>query len=277
MTTIREIKREVAAATDSAEKAQYLIEDYFGWSSSQVMMEADRELTVAEESKLREMADRLKSGEPLQYVTGRAYFRGRYYKVDGNVLIPRPETSELVDWVLEEKMPDARVIDIGTGSGIIACSIKEERRKWEVAALDVSSGALEVAAENAGELNIRFVLDDILNLRDRALLDDFNIVVSNPPYVLNREKADMERHVLDYEPHLALFVPDDDPLKFYRRIAELLKESHDRVPTTRWLFFEINEAFSSETMDMMFSLGYVEVECRNDAYGKPRMCRGALV
>ena len=110
MTTIREIKREVAAATDSAEKAQYLIEDYFGWSSSQVMMEADHVLTVAEESELREMADRLKSGEPLQYVTGRAYFRGTYYKVDGNVLIPRPETSELVDWVLEEKMPDATIV-----------------------------------------------------------------------------------------------------------------------------------------------------------------------
>lgn len=277
MTTIREIKREVASATDSAEIAQYLIEDYFGWSSSQVIMEASRVLSDTEESELREMTDRLKQGEPLQYVTGRAYFRGRYYRVNGNVLIPRPETSELVDWVLEKTTSKVSLLDIGTGSGIIACSIKEDRPQWDVTALDVSQGALEIAAENAKDLGVKFVLDDILNLSDCTLLDSVDIVVSNPPYVLNSEKADMQRHVLDYEPHLALFVPDDDPLRFYRRIAELLKESHDRVPTERHLFFEINEAFSNETMDMMLSLGYAEVECRNDAFGKPRMCAGILV
>lgn len=280
MTTIREIKREVAAAIGSAEMAQYLIEDYFGWSSSQVMLEGNRELTPGEEGELREMVGRLKLGEPLQYVTGRAYFRGRYYKVCKDVLIPRPETSELVDWVLEETMERAKVIDIGTGSGIIACSIKEGKNSWDVMGLDISEGALEKAKENGrdifGDRGVEFVSDNILELKNADILDDVDIVVSNPPYILEREKADMEKHVLDYEPHLALFVPDDDALRFYKKISQLLKESHGRVGKERALFFEINEAFAEETMAMMRNMGYEDVACRRDAWGKERMVRGIL-
>lgn len=280
MTKIVEIKREASRVLDNAEVAQYLLEDYFGWSSTQVLIEGGRELSDGEERDLRDMLERLKRGEPLQYVTGRAYFRGRYYKVCEDVLIPRPETSELIDWVLEEKAGEAKVIDIGTGSGIIACSIKEGKPMWDVMGLDISAGALETAKENCketvGEGEIEFVLDDILELENKTLLDEVDIVVSNPPYVLEREKADMEKHVLDYEPHLALFVPDDDALRFYRKIAQLLKESYGKVGKKRRLFFEINEAFAEETMEMMRGMGYENVECRRDAWGKERMVRGTL-
>lgn len=280
MTKIVEIKREVSRVLDNAEVAQYLLEDYFGWSSTQVLIEGGRELSDGEERDLRDMLERLKRGEPLQYVTGRAYFGGRYYKVCEDVLIPRPETSELIDWVLEEKAGEAKVIDIGTGSGIIACSIKEGKPMWDVMGLDISAGALETAKENCketvGEGEIEFVLDDILELENKTLLDEVDIVVSNPPYVLEREKADMEKHVLDYEPHLALFVPDDDALRFYKKIAQLLKESYGKVGKKRRLFFEINEAFAEETMEMMRGMGYENVECRRDAWGKERMVRGTL-
>lgn len=280
MTKIVEIKREASRVLDNAEVAQYLLEDYFGWSSTQVLIEGGRELSDGEERDLRDMLERLKRGEPLQYVTGRAYFRGRYYKVCEDVLIPRPETSELIDWVLEEKAGEAKVIDIGTGSGIIACSIKEGKPMWDVMGLDISAGALETAKENCketvGEGEIEFVLDDILELENKTLLDEVDIVVSNPPYVLEREKADMEKHVLDYEPHLALFVPDDDALRFYKKIAQLLKESYGKVGKKRRLFFEINEAFAEETMEMMRGMGYENVECRRDAWGKERMVRGTL-
>lgn len=276
MTKIAEIKREAAVALNSIETAQYLIEDYFGWDATKIMMEGSRELTIEEERDLRGMMDRLISGEPLQYVTGRAYFRGEYYTVSDSVLIPRPETSELVDWVLEDKREECKVLDIGTGSGIIACSIKEERQKWMVRGLDVSEKALEVAKKNGESRGVSFVQDDILSLRDKGILDDIDIVVSNPPYVLEREKVDMERHVLDYEPHLALFVPNDDALKFYRKIAQLLKESYEKVGKRRALYFEINEAFAEETMEMMREMGYTDVECRKDAWGKDRMVRGSL-
>ncbi|MDO4461537.1 MAG: peptide chain release factor N(5)-glutamine methyltransferase [Bacteroidia bacterium] len=276
MTKIAEIKREAATTLNSVEVAQYLLEDYFNWTSIELMMEGQRELTLKEEKELREMIGRLENGEPLQYVTGRAFFRGEYYRVTDAVLIPRPETSELVDWVLEEKMERGKVLDIGTGSGIIACSIKEGRAEWEVVGVDVSERALAVARENGDERGVRFVLDDILNLKNDRILDDVDIVVSNPPYVLERERVEMERHVLDYEPHLALFVPNDDALRFYKKIAELLKDSVERVGKRRVLFFEINEAFGEETMEMMRGLGYIDVECRKDAFGKDRMVRGVI-
>ncbi len=276
MTKIAEIKREAAEAAGSSEVAQYLLEDYYDWTATQVMMEGWREVKPEEEEELRKMIARLKSGEPLQYVTGKAYFRGRYFKVTEATLIPRPETSELVDWVLEEDTEKAKVLDIGTGSGIIACSVKEGRPEWEVTGLDVSEKALEVARENGKEAGVKFVSDDILNLQDQSILDEIDIVVSNPPYVLEREKESMERHVLDFEPHLALFVPNDDALRFYKKIAELLKESYGRAEKKRTLFFEINEAFAEETMDMMRRMGYEEVECRRDSWGKERMVRGIL-
>lgn len=205
---------------------------------------------------------RLRDGEPLQYVFGHTDWYGLRLSVTPATLIPRPETAELVETVLKSAKGNVRVLDACTGSGCIAIKIKQQRPDWQVDACDISTEALEVAEKNAKSNNteVRFFRCDILS---EPLPEEYGIIVSNPPYVCESEKDGMERNVLRYEPASALFVPDADPLIFYRRISRLQK--HVR------LFFEINERFGLMTADMLRNEGYTDIEVRKDICGKDRI------
>lgn len=200
--------------------------------------------------------------EPLQYIEGRTLFLGREFWVAPGVLIPRPETEELVELMLKEIPADARILDVGTGSGCIAISLAKELPDALVTAWDVSPEALSVARANARKLqaDVRFVECDVLACQvDEVGL--YDVIVSNPPYVTEAEKADMEPNVLQWEPSLALFVPDDDPLRFYRRIAVL---GRDMLTDGGRLYFEINRAYGREMVEMLRTMGYVRVRVEKD-------------
>lgn len=216
-----------------------------------------------------EIVDRLLQHEPIQYIFGRTYWNGLTLHVTPDTLIPRPETAELIEVIQQLKFPnssDFSVLDIGTGSGCIALAIKQTHPTWKVKGIDIQPGTLEVARRNAekNHLNVDFERCDILRDTPRGAYD---LIVSNPPYIRQCEKADMRANVLDYEPHTALFVPDDDPLLFYRRIAEL--------KLGRNLIFEINEHFGPDMVQMLESNGYFDIQIHRDIYGKDRIisCR----
>ena len=224
---------------------------------------------------------RLQKKEPIQYIFGHTLWRGIDLQLSPATLIPRPETAELVDFItrdLATKAPSLvgrdgvgpAVLDIGTGSGCIAIALKQQQPAWNVYGLDISEEAIAIARGNAerNHTPIQFAQCDIL--RQTPLLTDkngkkvtFQIVVSNPPYIAEREKAQMDTSVLDYEPHSALFVPDQDPLLFYHRIAELR--------LAPYLYFELNEAYAQQTADMLQLMGYQDIILKNDSYGKPRI------
>lgn len=221
--------------------------------------------------------DGLVSGKPVQYVLGTAYFYGLFFMVSPAVLIPRPETEELVDWVIgscRQRMAaecDAslQLLDIGTGSGCIAVSLKKNLNGVLVYALDVSEEALGVARTNAAknEVSVGFVHADVRNYCTDAA---FDVIVSNPPYVTGAERSDMLDHVLDHEPHLALFVPDHDPLEFYRAIADFALV---HLNPGGLLFFEINAAFGAETVELLRDRLFTDIELRKDMQGRDRMIR----
>ena len=227
----------------------------------------------AERDALLESAlERLSKGEPLQYVIGSTPFCGLTFKVDCGVLIPRPETAELVEWVAQEAAPSGSLLDVGTGSGCIAISLAHRLPGWKVQGWDISEGALEVARENS-RLNgaeVEFRKVDILNASEGGM---FDVIVSNPPYVMESEKSQMEDTVLDFEPHTALFVSDNDPLSFYRAIAEF---GHKALNPGGRLFFEINPLKVEELKEMLTNAGYHGIEARRDIFGKLRMIKAVL-
>ena len=229
-------------------------------------------LTPEQEALFEDALKRLEDGEPLQYVIGSTPFCGLTFKVDGRVLIPRPETAELVEWVAQDADSKGVLLDVGTGSGCIAISLAHRLPGWKVQGWDISEGALEVARENS-HLNgtqVEFLKVDILT----ADLDcRFDVIVSNPPYVMESEKSQMEDTVLEFEPHLALFVSDSDPLLFYKAIAAF---GHRTLNTGGKLYFEINPLLVEEMKDMLMGAGYRDVEVRNDIFGKPRMIKAIL-
>ncbi len=205
---------------------------------------------------------------PIQYILGIADFCGLKFKVSPAVLIPRPETEELVEWIVNATSSDKlQIIDIGTGSGCIAISLAQKKHNAIVSAIDVSKEALKIAIENAeiNNVKINFIEADILNIK--SLSANFDIIVSNPPYVRELEKAEIKPNVLSNEPHLALFVSDDDALIFYRKIADLALES---LNNNGFLFFEINQYLADETVQMLVTKGF-ETELRKDIYGNNRM------
>ncbi|MBQ8442762.1 MAG: peptide chain release factor N(5)-glutamine methyltransferase, partial [Bacteroides sp.] len=209
---------------------------------------------------------------PIQYIIGRETFGGLVFEVDGNVLIPRPETLELVQWIVDDcqaKTP-CRILDIGTGSGCIAISLAKRMSQAEVEAWDVSEGALKVAGKNAGDncVKVRFRQQDILSAVPNGVR--YEVIVSNPPYIAEKEKKGMDANVLDWEPSIALFVPDEDPLLFYRKIAQL---GIDMLVEGGALYFEINQAYGLETVQMLKDLGYRQVELRKDAWNNDRMIK----
>lgn len=213
----------------------------------------------------------LREGSPLQYVTGIAYFLGKVFKVDNNVLIPRQETEELVNCILEEQK-SGKIIDIGTGSGCIAITLKLNNNNYNVTAMDVSAAAINIAQHNAKELGsvINFMNTDLFShdFENYFIGQQFNIVVSNPPYVLKSEAMQMRENVLIYEPEIALFVQDHNPFTYYERIIQLVNKSEN----TKYVYFEINESKSKALLQMLKeSYKNLNAEIKKDLSGKDRM------
>ena len=248
-----------------------LLEHYAKCSKATVLACAKEPLAEKVVTPIKEAIRELQNHKPIQYILGETVFFSYRFLVDENVLIPRPETEELVDWVLITVTPTSKplkIIDIGTGSGCIAISLAKSLPNAEVTAVDVSAKALQVASRNA-ELNgvtINFLQQDIL--QTTTLPDTYDIIISNPPYVRSLEKAEMQANVLEYEPHLALFVSDTDPLLFYDRIATLARKA---LSPQGSLFFEINQYLGDEMKTLLKAKGFEKVVLRKDLSGNDRM------
>lgn len=237
-----------------------------GWNLSSMDIILKKEVDLPEDWSSR--LARLAAGEPLQYVMGKTYFRDHLFHVNADTLIPRPETEELVDLVLSRATENASVLDVGTGSGCIPISLKLELPSLQVEAWDISEGALTMARQNAKVLHadVEFKQQDIFAWPSSEGIWD--MIVSNPPYVTEEEKKGMANHVLSHEPHLALFVPNDDALKYYVALANFANE---RLRAGGYLFLEINQYFGTQTVELLFSKGFQEVKLLQDFKGNDRM------
>lgn len=257
---------EARAVTD------YVLDVCFGLSKADILCGAVEEMTAEKTAELNKIFGRLTEGEPVQYVLGRAEFSGRWFNVRPGVLIPRPETEELCAWITADSKASGspKVLDIGTGSGCIAITLQLDMPESKVTAWDISADALDVARENAQRLgaNVNFVKQDALNAKPEG---EWDVIVSNPPYICEKEKKDMAVNVLEHEPHTALFVPDADPLLFYRAITRLAVQTLSKGGR---LYFEINPIYADDTCRMMQAEGMTAVELRSDMYGKQRMAKG---
>ena len=262
----------------------------YGMTLTDIICGKVNELSSDEERNLEEIIARLQNGEPVQYVLGEADFAGRTFHVEPGVLIPRPETAELCQWIEEEVSSlDAddpkQILDICTGSGCIAITLGLTIPNSEVTGWDISEDALRIAQGNVEMLkarNVRIEYQDALMLpkaeeaaeiseaAESSLSKSWNIIVSNPPYICEKEKADMEKNVLEHEPSIALFVPDEEPLKFYRAIAEYASSA---LKSEGALYFEINPIYEKETREMLEELGFKDIKTKEDAYGKKRMMK----
>lgn len=265
---IRQALRECYSTQEAAALARIVCCEMLGQSPTDFYLGKDMILSPNGERDLQSILARLRNFEPIQYVQGFARFLGRPFKVCPGVLVPRPETEELVERMLKELEPAVRILDVGTGSGCIAVSLSAELPDAQVTAWDVSEEALAVARANNASLgaSVCFRQVDVLAYRPEET-ERFDVIVSNPPYVTESEKAEMERNVLDWEPFSALFVPDADPLRFYRRIAELGREL--LVPGGK-IYFEINRAFGPATCAMLRGQGYAEAHILKDISGNDR-------
>lgn len=255
-----------------------LLEDFFNIDLTRQLMEPKLRLDEEQYAILENAVKRLLEGEPVQYVTGLTHFNNLLIKVSPSVLIPRPETEELVGLVADElaqrRKEDCpldrplRIWDVGTGSGCIAIALAKRFHEAEVIAFDVSEQALEVASQNAEQngVEVDFVCDDVLHPHSGLWQQPVDLVVSNPPYVCESEKASMERNVLDYEPFTALFVSDDDPLLYYRQILLL---ANPQLSADGTIWFEINEALGEDMIQLCHKMGF-EAVIHNDFLGKPR-------
>ena len=265
----------------------------YGMTLTDIICGKVNELSSDEERNLEEIITRLQNGEPVQYVLGEADFAGRTFHVEPGVLIPRPETAELCQWIEEEVSSlDAddpkQILDICTGSGCIAITLGLTIPNSEVTGWDISEDALRIAQGNVEMLkagNVRIEYQDALMLpkaaeaaeaaeiseaAESSLSKSWNIIVSNPPYICEKEKADMEKNVLEHEPSIALFVPDKEPLKFYRAIAEYASSA---LKSEGALYFEINPIYEKEAREMLEELGFKDIKTKEDAYGKKRMMK----
>ncbi|GAA4909834.1 peptide chain release factor N(5)-glutamine methyltransferase [Mucilaginibacter defluvii] len=241
----------------------------------------ERELNNEQAARLNEIAIQLQSGKPLQYILGKAEFYELTFNVNPSVLIPRPETEELVEWVIQSVVSGERsvvsseisILDIGTGSGCIAISLKKNLATAVVSAMDISADALQTARGNAklNRAEVNFMEADILSAKPDAA--KYDVIVSNPPYVTSHDKRQMHTNVTDFEPHTALFVPDEDPLLFYKAIADYALLS---LKKPGMLFFEINESYGAETVAMLMEKGYKDIQLKKDMSGRDRMVKALL-
>ena len=264
-------------ASEARAIARLVLETRFGLTPIDICMGRDRTFSLEERRDLENIVKRLSQKEPVQYVLGQTDFCGRTFSVAPGVLVPRPETEELTEWIIRDEKasgfssPD--ILDIGTGSGCKAITLSQELPQAQVSAIDISPQALAIARENAERLGaaVNFRCQDILDSpskeQDSPLWD---IIVSNPPYICEHEREDMEENVLRYEPSQALFVPDHDPLLFYREIGHKAARLLDAGGR---LFFEVHEDYACGVCTLLSGQGFVGVECRCDMNGKPRMVR----
>ncbi len=275
---------------DEITSIKYLIlSDISNLSKAQLRAFTDQMLNNEQWQKLEQIVAELQTGKPVQYILGHTEFYGLTFKVNPSVLIPRPETEELVEWILLESQNSkfkiqklVRILDIGTGSGCIPITLKKHLPDAEVSGLDISPDALKTAQQNA-ELNkveVKFIEGDILNPNTAMLnrvksgeLEMFDIIVSNPPYVTEWEKGDMHNNVLGFEPHLALFVKDTDPLVFYDAIADFALR---QLQKGGLLFFEINENLGEQTVELLANKSFKGIELRKDMRGKDRMIKAEI-
>ena len=258
------------------ELAYWIIEETTGLTRTQILMGCkDTKKNVYEQEKdpfhchrLEIILEKLRAHTPIQYVFEHTEWMGLDLRVTPATLIPRPETAELVEWVKQLALlqQHLKVVDIGTGSGCIAIALKQACPTWDVIGVDISAEALSIAQENAtrNQVQITWKQLDILSQN----IEPADIIVSNPPYICQKEKADMDVRVIEHEPHSALFVPDSDPLLFYRRIAEMKAAKH--------LFFEINQAYGQDVCNMLKQLDYQQITLKRDIYGNERMVYGAI-
>ena len=257
----------------------------YGMTLTDIMCGKVNELSADESIKLEEIVCRLQKGEPVQYVLGQANFAGRTFHVEPGVLIPRPETAELCKWIVETqkeaiKKPEETaptILDLCTGSGCIAITLDLDIPNSSVAGVDISETAINIASENAKILasEAMFSTADVFDLLEGAHQEErkklhADIIVSNPPYICEKESADMAKNVLDYEPDIALFVPDANPLKFYRAIAEF---ASIELRNNGLLYFEINPLYEKEMREMLEGFGFKDIETKEDSFGKKRMMR----
>lgn len=247
----------------------WLCEHFLNMNRAEVVLSQRMEIQDETLTSLQQALDQLKEGTPIQYVVGHAFFMGYRFQVNEHVLIPRPETEELVSLITKQQsIKPVSILDIGTGSGCIAISLAKALPNAQVDALDISEEALKVAAQNAEQLQakVNFIHSDVLQLEQ--LPKTYDVIVSNPPYVTVSEKSQMHVNVLNFEPHTALFVDDDDPLLFYRVIAELALKN---LVTGGMLYFEINQYLGNETQQLLENLGYLQVQLLKDVFQNDRM------
>lgn len=273
--TVEEVMRGARnrlAAAYGEREASALVDEMMwrikGWNRTATIIHGNETVTGYLSARVDATVEQLLAGEPIQYIFGRAQFYGLDFAVNGATLIPRPETAQLVDMIADRyrKSIDLRVLDLGTGSGCIALALGRTLPfTREITAVDISEKALEVARQNATDLKVKatFICGDMLagDFADRYLYSKYDIIVSNPPYIAQHEAAAMERNVLDHEPHTALFVPDDDPLLFYRAIARIASECLEDKGT---LFLEINPLFAKELAAMLREHGFQDVDIEKD-------------
>ena len=259
---------------DMAERTSILsiiMEETLGMNQVEAILYHDQEIAQEKKMELQRVCQELRENIPIQYIYQKAYFLGLSLYVDSRVLIPRQETEELVDWIVTTHMaaPQLRILDIGTGSGAIAIALKKHLPQASLTAIDISEGALAVAQQNAKRhgVAITFLQQDILGVED--LGTSYDIIVSNPPYVRELEKKEMHANVLDYEPSLALFVPDDNPLLFYEKIAEIAAQN---LTEGGALYFEINQYLGKQTLEMLHKKGFKALP-RKDLNDNDRMIR----
>jgi len=253
-----------------------IYEKLLGLTKIQQITNLNDPITLDQFGIIGKVAHRLSMHEPIQYILGETEFFDLKFKINPSVLIPRPETEELVQWVLTEcKKPNLKVLDVGTGSGCIAISLAKNMVSAEVFALDISPAALKIACINstANNASVTFIECNILEAEFSTLPSDLDVIVSNPPYVKEKEKALMKPNVLEFEPSLALFVTNENPLVFYERIAVL---GTKMLKKNGFLFFEINEALGAAVKSLLESLNYTQIEIRKDFDGKNRMVKAIL-
>jgi release factor glutamine methyltransferase len=262
---------------EAASMCRYVFDDFFALKPNDASQESIFQSFLLED--FLTIKKRLLSGEPVQYVVGFAWFYGLKFKVNPFVLIPRPETEELVEWILDTTKKDARldaaVLDIGTGSGCIPVTLKVKNGQLSVSCLDVSESALITASRNAYRNNVEidFKCVNILDETQHTPLGTFDVIVSNPPYIPEKEKTLMHKNVLDFEPHLALFVEDDNALVFYETIANF---AQNHLNTEGYLFFECNEHNAHEVKNILEKKDFRDIVLRQDMSGKDRMIRAKI-
>lgn len=276
---LREELKNICEVDEAMNISSLVIENISGSSRQEQVTNYETKLTADQMAKLVKIIDRLKLHEPIQYILGEAWFSGMKFKVNKSVLIPRPETEELVEWIVSEagsQNPEVRnILEVGTGSGCISVAIKKKLQQVTLSAIDVCSEAIFTATENALALvtDINFILLDFLDEEKWKGLGKFDVIVSNPPYVLQSEKQTMQQRVVDFEPSLALFVPDNDALLFYKKLADFSKW---HLTEGGKLFVEINESLGKKVSALFQSNGFSSIEIRKDMQGKERMVKAVL-